>query len=902
MAPAPSSASPSPSSPTPAPGAFSDTRDDELDLESEDDVMGPPVEPHRPTIPAQGLAPMIASLGAAAMPQPAVSRTGPQPAVSRTGPQPVVSRTGPQPVVSRSGSEPVASRSGAQPAAGRTGTTGAQPIAARVDEERRETVSSAGGAARDTGRADDLHTTDPALKETNPGHAPANAKATRILSGDAPREVEARVRLVAGKVIPGTRYRLLRWLGEGGMGVVYEAEHVDIERRVAMKILRADLSQHADTAKVFRDEARAANRVGSRNIVQIHDFGELPDGRLFFCMELLVGVDLTTYKDQGMEPGELCGVLRQVCKGLGAAHSAGIVHRDIKPENILLVNEEGRGGLVKIVDFGVAAILGGDQAGPIAGTPHYMSPEQIIGAGFDGRLDQYAVGCMAYELLVSRPPFDGDSIESVLMGHLKEDVPPPSRARSDRAVPPALEAVILRCLAKDPDQRYDTMAELEAAICEAQIAAGLRSAWDDLPLPDVDPDRREWLAANMPGLFVDQRPKRPRWLLPAGIGLAVALSITGTALYMSRPPPPEMVSEVESLAQEAKDAAIATRWVVPAEGEAVSTTAYGKIRKLEGMGGEIADEADARAGELRKEFAASLDSIGDGLWAQGGQSFAATYYGWALVFDPDDAHARERVPLTEPELALIRKRADTGEFLDADRRSADIALAVVATDPGEKKALLASAFRGDDKGATIQRALFADAARSSGLVDGASLDQALDQAVGEPETPEVAATTGEPPEANDEVPVEPIPETPGKVGKTKKPKNEDAALEKAVQDPVKSTELADKGKSALTKGNRAEAETLFHQALSYDSRNTAALAGLSDIYFDRGAYRKAVGFAERAVKIASTDKSLRIKLGDGYFGDLRYNDALTQYEKAAELGESRAAARIAKVKAKLGGG
>jgi hypothetical protein len=133
----------------------------------------------------------------------------------------------------------------------------------------------------------------------------------------------AHIRLIAGKPIPGTRYRLLRWLGEGGMGVVYEAEHIDIERRVALKILRAELSERSDTAQVFREEARAAAKAGSKNNVEIFDFGELPDGRLFFCMELLNGADLAVLTEGEIEPGRVFAILRQICKGLGAAHKSG---------------------------------------------------------------------------------------------------------------------------------------------------------------------------------------------------------------------------------------------------------------------------------------------------------------------------------------------------------------------------------------------------------------------------------------------------------------------------------------------------------------------------------------------------------------------------------------------------
>jgi serine/threonine protein kinase len=209
-----------------------------------------------------------------------------------------------------------------------------------------------------------------------------------------------------------------------------------------------------------------------------------------------------------------------VCKGLGAAHAAGIVHRDIKPENILLVEEDGRAGMVKIVDFGVATILGGEGGSQIAGTPQYMAPEQIAGGDFDGRVDMYALGCTAYEMMVGHPPFDGDSLEQVLMGHIQEAPRPPREAAPDRSLPAELEAVVMRCLAKEPGDRYTDMADLEAALCEAQVAAGLTSAWDDLPLPDVAPERRAAIAALWVRRDRELEAPRRRWLWPLVAGLA----------------------------------------------------------------------------------------------------------------------------------------------------------------------------------------------------------------------------------------------------------------------------------------------------------------------------------------------------------------------------------------------
>ncbi len=722
-------------------------------------------------------------------------------------------------------------------------------------------------------------------------------RATRVQGQgglEGPPEARAHIRLIAGKPIPGTRYRLLRWLGEGGMGVVYEAEHIDIERRVALKILRAELSERSDTAQVFREEARAAAKAGSRNNVEIFDFGELPDGRLFFCMELLNGADLAALTEGEIESGRVFAILRQICKGLGAAHKSGVVHRDVKPENVILVQHEGRRDMVKIVDFGVAAILSrGEGNGQIAGTPQYMPPEQISGGAFDGRLDIYALGCVAYEMLVQHPPFTQENLADVLLAHINIVPPRPSVARPG-AGPKSLEDVIMACLEKDPNKRPKDMAELEALLCEAQIAAGVVSEWDDLPLPDVEPERRANLVARMPSLHVEQAPRR-RWLLPAvAVGAA---ALTGLALMFLISPkvPPEVVAQIETLSQEARDAAAGGLYVDAPEPE--DPTALRKLDALEAISGPGEDLADKAGQTLRKEFSAQLLTQADKLWSiDAARPVAYDYYDWVLVFDPDNALAKERSMRTEKERDELRDRMLAGTMRESERVGMAIASAALAPDAEKKKRWskqLASNKMPLSKSLAAQEAM-----RGAGV--------APPQAAPEPE-PEPKPVAKDPVPVVDPGPVvEPTPpeEKKGpKVGPVKKKVEEDpeGEVEAAVKrDPAKASELAGQGTAALNGGRRSEAEGLFNQAISYDRKCAEALIGLSDIYFDRGSSTKAQRYAEQAVAIAPNNGSYRIKLGDAYYNALRYRDALTQYEKAQQLGDPKAGPRIAKVKGKLG--
>jgi len=730
-----------------------------------------------------------------------------------------------------------------------------------------------------------------------------------IANADTHLEIRTPVKLTAGKAIPGTRYKLLRWLGEGGMGVVYEAEHIDIERRVALKILRAELSLRSDTAQVFRDEARAATRAGSKNIVEIFDFGELPDGRLFFCMELLSGIDLASQVETELEFARLIAVLRQVCKGLGMAHKAGIVHRDIKPENIILVQHEGRRDMVKIVDFGVSAMLTADRgAGPIAGTPAYMPPEQINNTDFDGRLDMYALGCVMYELLVGHPPFVDDNLAEVLLAHINRTPPLPSQIKPERNIPKPLEDVVMRCLAKSPGDRYADMAELEAALCEAQIAARITTEWDDLPVPDIDPERRASLIARMPGQQTELQQKR-RWLLPAAAAVGAAL-VTAVVLMLTGAPDvtPEEQEQIESISRTARQAASIGHYVnLPEDG---GPTALLKVKELEAVEGSGQRLADERGEELRKEFSNQLLTIGDKFWdTDGTRSLSRDYYAWALAFDPHSERALTRAARSQAEIDDYVKRAEAGTLSPGEKASGEIAVAMIQPDEGKRAASMKKAIAKARTEAPLSaQTAILEVARGAGVA--VEPEAAPPTKVKEPEAP--PQQEDPPPEILPD-PVDPPPEATskqapksGKGGGKKKGEPEDPGDDELAdapvkRDPVKATEIAGQGKAALSSGRRDEAESLFNQAISYDRRNAEALIGLSDIYFDRGSADKAQRFAEKAVAVAPNNGSYRIKLGDAYYNALRYRDALLQYEKAQELGDAKAGPRIAKVKSKLGG-
>lgn len=258
-----------------------------------------------------------------------------------------------------------------------------------------------------------------------------------------------------GKTVAG-RYRLEARLGEGGMGVVYRARHVLIDRVVALKLIRPDLRSETHLRAWMLREARAANRVDHAHIVQIHDVGETDEGELYLVMEYLVGASLSSECVKGQMPIERAvDVIEQMCAALARAHDLGVVHRDLKSDNIMLTVQGGRRDFVKILDFGLAALTRDARLAPkgaIFGTPEYMAPEQARGEDATALCDLYALGILFFEMLTGQLPFRSNDRETLL--EMQRSAPPPRLSTLRADVPPQAEAIILRLLEKDPAKRF----------------------------------------------------------------------------------------------------------------------------------------------------------------------------------------------------------------------------------------------------------------------------------------------------------------------------------------------------------------------------------------------------------------------------------------------------------------
>jgi serine/threonine-protein kinase len=267
-------------------------------------------------------------------------------------------------------------------------------------------------------------------------------------------------------------YRVEQVIGRGGMGVVYSGLQPVIEKRVAIKVLNSELSSDPALVRRFLDEARAVNRIRHPNIIDIFSFGQLADSRQYFVMEYLEGHTLADrLQNQDLPVAELPPLLGQICDALDAAHGEHIVHRDLKPENIWIVAPRRGRPFAKLLDFGIAKLLAtGEQtttqAGVLMGTPQYMSPEQCHGRAVDHRTDIYAMGVILYQLYTGQLPFRGEGFAEILTKQLTQI---PERPSTHVALPPALDELVMRCLAKDPAERPQSARELGEALAHIVV-------------------------------------------------------------------------------------------------------------------------------------------------------------------------------------------------------------------------------------------------------------------------------------------------------------------------------------------------------------------------------------------------------------------------------------------------
>jgi tRNA A-37 threonylcarbamoyl transferase component Bud32/tetratricopeptide (TPR) repeat protein len=388
-----------------------------------------------------------------------------------------------------------------------------------------------------------------------------------------------------GKVI-GERYSLQGRIGEGGMGLVYRAQHTLMKKTVAVKLLHGELGQVGEAVRRFEREAQSASRLNHPNIIAVTDFGQTATGEFYLVMEYVPGLSLgqalAVEPHNRMSVGRALGIVRQMLSGLAHAHAQGVVHRDLKPANIMLTRSvDGRDDVVKILDFGIAkmmteaaaagaAVEPGEPASPAAtqntmvfGTPSYMSPEQATGTNVDSRADLYSCGVILFELLTGRKPFVANELARILAMHVTAPPPRFAAVAPEARLPAALEDVVLHALEKDPARRYQTAGQFAAALESLETAIVPQA----LAAAAVVRGRRALVGARvisteLLALYARLPAEFRRWTPLFGVlGVVLALVIVPTLCFraanLGQPPPPRPVAEVVTQPLQEVEAAMA---------------------------------------------------------------------------------------------------------------------------------------------------------------------------------------------------------------------------------------------------------------------------------------------------------------------------------------------------------
>ncbi|HXV63796.1 MAG TPA: serine/threonine-protein kinase [Vicinamibacteria bacterium] len=376
-----------------------------------------------------------------------------------------------------------------------------------------------------------------------------------------------------GRTLDG-KYRIDGFLKRGGMGAVYRGTHLLLGKPVAIKLIRQEIVTSSDMIERFFREARAAAKLSHPNIVTVHDLGQTEDGTLYIIMELVEGSSLKEIiqKEGPLSTGRALTLARGVASALALAHRKDIVHRDLKPQNIMISRDSEGHECPKLLDFGIAKTLEPDtpaltSTGMVLGTPHYMSAEQAKGKPADRRSDLYALGIILYEMLVGKVPFDDSSIPAILVKHLTEPPKPPTTLRA--GIPEAVEALILRCLEKEPEKRFQSAEDFMGALSAmdqtgarplSETTRGVTPVKPQLPpVPDPPPPHTMAGAASVaaPRLHVDSGTVRAHEIevrakgSRLGVMIAAVLLLAGgaaAAYFLTRPSPTEVPAEAEPVA------------------------------------------------------------------------------------------------------------------------------------------------------------------------------------------------------------------------------------------------------------------------------------------------------------------------------------------------------------------
>lgn len=702
------------------------------------------------------------------------------------------------------------------------------------------------------------------------------------------------------------RYVVLDRVGSGGFGDVYAAYDPDLDRKIAVKIMKTRENKLGTAREQLSREAQALAKLSHKNVLTVYDFGDV-QGDVFLAMEFVDGNTLKEWFAQEERSWqEVLGVMMPAGEGLAAAHHSGLVHSDFKPQNVLIDRE----GEIRVADFGLAKALNRsnhtsvvqDHDGEIqahretmiplaregqprgrrpsaAGSPAYMAPEQFRGSDVNEFSDQFSYAVTLFEGLYGRRPYPQRTIRELKAAVLSGAYEPPP---DDSNVPRWLRDVVLKGISQAPEDRFASM------------------------------------DAFLDALQADPAKARKRMVRTAGTLGITALASAGLAMALLHEPTNEEQQRIEALRDAANAAAAANYYVMPPVEDPEYKTAYKSILTLEELDGGYDPMADDVAAELRKSFSGTLTRIGDYYWsAEYGKTFALDYYMHAYMLDPSNERAKARAAMTHGEFREARKKAKDSDYTKSELIAAEPLNALAAPSPEARLAAL------NDIKKRSRRRSFSSQQRLDLMT---SVTEALAQKSvkrrkgGVPKTQVLGFDETLPAPGSELVkrteqslaqkkavapPVKtPSPQDEKRAGDKSKGGKEFAEQgERYRRSSISASEGAKavmQGRGLLGRAKFKEATQAFHRALKADRRNSAALMGLSDTYFELGQYRKAVVYGERAVRVNPRASSYRWKLGDAYVRVLRYDDAAKQYNRGAKLGSRKAKRRLKALKRKLG--
>ena len=739
------------------------------------------------------------------------------------------------------------------------------------------------------------------------------------LAGEVDREIGEPVTLEVGAVIPGTRYKMVRRIGKGGTGEVYAAQHMDLERSVAIKILSPDLARRSRAIEVFRMEARACSRVGHPNIVDVIDFGELSDGRFFFTMELLEGESLARLmaREGALPPERALGIVRQVARALQAVHLSGIVHRDLKPENIMLVEREGRGDFVKILDFGGKAFVNreGEGEASLAGTIGYMAPELVRGEASTPAMDVYATGVLLYRALCGELPYPATDLETFQEAQ-GQGPPPALRSREDgAAVPEALERVAHRALERDPAARHPSMADLEEDLIRAQQEAGLTTAYDDLPPPSevLDPRARRRTAQPRPAPLDSGSNRTP--MIAAGVAVGVALVLAVVLLAGPRASGPGKTPAVAPAPGSAVPTLRSDGPLTEAQQallrQAEEAASHGRFTNPEGncaldlmLQVEREEPGNPQTRALRDRFARLLEGAGDRLRMAKAESSARTLYREALLFTPGVPRLEElayppgqgagaaskpprpaRPAATDAEVAwllsMTQLAVGEGRYIAPARKNALYFLRQLKrVDPTGERSVAARQ--------RMSRGMWAHVEAPIEKKELEKARKVLETMVLlDPSDKKAQRRLTQVEQSIKWAAMKHLKEPP-----TKAPKKDSAAAR------AQAAILVAQARAALSSGKLARAGADFREALKADPSSGAAALGLATVAFEQGKDTRAVELVRRALRLRCDAVKAYLLLGDASYNLRREKDAARAWRQVLKLrpGHRAAKSRLDKLK------